>query len=127
MCCAAGHEGSRDPHRNAQGAGFAGERFPTFTGNPEESPSSQSVSILSRPQDGKSVTYKQGTDVTLHTDYTFVGDSENIALSYSSLPLHVRQGALERQETPPKSPLTCRAASGSSKARAELDGATRRE
>lgn len=40
--------------------------------------------------------YKQGNEVTLHTDYSVVGDEDNIALSYSSLAQHVRGGAMQR-------------------------------
>lgn len=53
-------------------------------------------------QNGKSVTYKQGSEVTLHTDYNVVGDDENIALSYQALAQHVRAGATPPSHTHPQ-------------------------
>lgn len=45
-------------------------------------------------KDGKPVTYTQGSEVTLTTDYKATGDKDLIALSYASLPHHVKQGVL---------------------------------
>lgn len=47
-------------------------------------------------QGGKPVTYFQGTEVTITTDYAAVGNKSLIALSYKSLASHVKQGGRVR-------------------------------
>lgn len=47
------------------------------------------------------MTYVQGTEVTLTTDYKVAGDKDLIALSYKSLAHHVKQGAVPQTQHQP--------------------------
>ena len=44
-------------------------------------------------KDGKPVLMEAGREVTLHTDYSLLGDERNIAMSYKKLPEDVEPGA----------------------------------